>query len=189
MAQPRVGGLRTTGSRDVAEAGVVTDLSPQPVDTLFRHVFQSRKTDFVISLKKRRIHFLADGSREEEVPTSEAGNRLDMVRFTDNFFRTNDDEIAKAFEAQPSHIFGIEGLCWRAEDLQRQHRTARAAEIRAALASDPALAKEVALAPSDKKDWDVGDQTRKPKAQSSVEEMTPEELEAATAPVPGSRTR
>ena len=54
--------------------------------------------------------------------------------------------------------------------------------------SDPALAKEVALTPSDKKDWDVSEKDVENK-RASVEDMSAEELEAATAPTPGSRNR
>lgn len=183
MAQPKVGGLRTTGSRTVVEeAGAEADLSPQPINSQFKHVYQSRKSDFVISLKKRRVHFLADGSKEEEVPMTEAGNRLDMVRFTDNFFRTNDDEIDAAFGTMPPHVFGIEGLCWRFEEMQSRQRQARAQEIRAALASDPDLAKAVKLTPTDAKDWDVKPKGIVPPA--DPEDVSLAELERLTAPQP-----
>jgi len=204
MAAPRVGGLRTAGAREAEEsaasAGAESDLSvPDQLNRKFKYTFQSRKSQFVVSLKRRKIHWdPQSGIKEEEVPQSADGNRLDMVRFTDHFFRTDDDEINAAFEAlgkKKPEVFGIEGLCWRYEEKVAQQRTARAAEIRAALAADSELAKEVALTPSDKKDWDVKPkeavpqvvpQTRVPKP---AEEMTPEELEAATAPAPGSRTR
>lgn len=177
MAQPKVGGLRTMGAREVAEAGVEPDLSPQ-LNGKYKHVFQSRKSAFQVSLKRRRIHFMPDGSKEEEVPTSTDGNRLDSVRFMDHFYRTNDDEIAKAFESLPPEVFGTEGLCWRFADKQNEMRAARAAEIREALASDPDLAKAVKLTPSDRKDWDV-----KAKAAAiAAEEMSEEELDRLTQP-------
>jgi len=201
MADPRVGGLRTAGAREAEEsaasAGAESDLSvPDQLNRKFKYTFQSRKSQFVVSLKRRKIHWdPQSGIKEEEVPQSADGNRLDMVRFTDHFFRTDDDEIAAALTKKPAEVFGIDGLCWRFEDKVQEQRAARAAEIRAALAADSELAKEVALTPSDKKDWDVKPkeavpqvvpQTRVPKP---AEEMTPEELEAATAPAPGSRTR
>lgn len=177
MAQPKVGGLRTMGSREVAEAVVETDLSPQ-LNGRFKHVFQSRKSGFQVSLKRRRLHYMPDGTKEEEVPMSQEGNRMDSVRFVDHFYRTNDDDIAKAFESLPSEVFGVEGYCWRFEDKQNEMRAARAAEIRAALAADPDLAKAVKLTPSDRKDWDV-----KPKAADVVaEEMPEEELDRLTKP-------
>jgi hypothetical protein len=175
----QVGGLRTMGSREAAEAGVGSDLSPQPVDAQYKFVYQSRKSDFVISLKRRRLMFDPnDQSKTEIIPETSAGTRLDMVRFKDHFFRTNDEEIDLAFQQQPSHVFGIEGLCWRASDLRKVQREARAAEIRAALAADPDLAKAVKLSPSEAKDWDVA---KKPAAPVE-KELSEEELERLTAP-------
>ena len=192
MANPKVGGIRTMGSREAAEAEVEPDLSVSAqLNAKFKYVYQSRKSQFVLSLERRRIHFMPDGTKEEEVPTSKEGVRLDMIRFTDHFYRTNDDEIDAALSKKPSHVFGTDGLCWRFADKQNEMRAARVAEIRAALASDPAIAKEVALTPSDKKDWDVSEKVvEKPnRVQKSGLDMTDEELEAATAPTPGSRNR
>jgi hypothetical protein len=133
---------------------------------------------------------MPDGTKEEEVPLSEQGNRLDMVRFTEHFFRTDDDEIAAAFEAlgkkQPE-LYGLEGLCWRYEEKVAEQRAARATELRRELEQDAELRAAVALVPSDKKDWDVKPKDA-PRA-TKIADMTPEELEAATAPAPGSRTR
>jgi hypothetical protein len=197
MAKTQVGGLRTVGSREAAEAGVEADLSvPAQLNSKSKYVYQSRKQAFVLSLARRRVHWDPQtGFKEEETPMSAAGNRLDMIRFTDHFFRHDDDEIDALMVAMGKkhpEVFGIDGLCWRYEDKQAEMRAARAVEIRSVLASDPALAREVALTPSDKKDWDVQPKTpavSQPRAQASVEDMTPEELEAATAPVPGSRAR
>jgi hypothetical protein len=203
MAKTQVGGLRTIGAREAAEAGVESDLSvPEQINEKFKHVFQSRKSAFVISLARRVIHWdMTTGNKEEEVPMSKDGNRLDLVRFTDHFFRTNDDEIAAAFEAlgkKKPEVFGMEGLCWRYEDKVKEQRAARAAELRAALAADPDLAREVgALVPSNKKDWSEAElpksrlvdvETKKAapptRASRSADDMTAEELEAATAPAP-----
>jgi len=189
MANPKVGGIRTMGSREAAEAEVEPDLSVSAqLNAKFKYVYQSRKSQFQLSLERRRIRYMQDGSKDEEVPRSASGERLDLIRFTDHFYRTNDDEIDAALSKKPSHVFGTDGLCWRFADKQNEMRAARVAEIRAALASDPALAKEVALTPSDKKDWDVSEKVVE-KKRASVEDMSAEELEAATAPTPGSRNR
>lgn len=190
MAQPKVGGLRTVTSRPDSEPnGGDPDLSPLPPGLSgWKHVFQSRKSALVLTLKRRKIHYNNDGSKDEVVPYTEAGNRLDMIRFTDHFFKTNDDEVAKAFEALPPEVFGLGSLCWKWEDQQKAQRIARAAEIRAALAADAELAKEVALTTSDKKDWDVRQKTApavaSPRRTSDLSEA---ELEAMTAPTPGTR--
>lgn len=191
MAQPKVGGLRTVTSRADADSGGDPDLSsPPPGLAGFKHVFQSRKSALVLSLKRRRIHYNPDGSKDEVIPETKAGNRLDMIRFHDHFFKTNDDEIAEAFAALPPEVFGLGSLCWRFEDQQQAQRTARAAEIRAALAADEALAKELALSPSEKKDWDVKPKTPAAPAPAPkrAEDLTEAEMEAMTAPTPG-RTR
>lgn len=193
MADPKVGGLRTMGSRDEAAAGVESDLSvPAQLNQKFKHVFQSRKSQFVISLKRRVIHWdPQSGIKEEEVPLSGAGNRLDMVRFTDHFYQTDDDEIAAAFDAlgkKKPEVFGIDGLCWRYEDKVAEQRAARVAELRRELEQDAELRAQIALTPSDKKDWDVKPKDV-PRAPKKPEALTPEELDAATAPAPGSRTR
>ena len=189
MANPKVGGIRTMGSREAAEAEVEPDLSVSAqLNAKFKYVYQSRKSQFQLSLERRTIRYMQDGSKDEEVPRSASGERLDLIRFTEHFYRTNDDEIDAALSKKPSHVFGTDGLCWRFADKQNEMRAARVAEIRAALASDPALAKEVALTPSDKKDWDVSEKVVE-KKRASVEDMSAEELEAATAPTPGSRNR
>jgi hypothetical protein len=194
MAKPVVGGLRTMGSREVAEAGAESDPSPQ-LNKQFKYVYQSRKQDFVVSLKRRRVHYMPDGSKEEAIPETTAGARLDMLRFKDHFFRTNDAEIDAAFEEMGKikpEVFGIDGLCWRYEEKAAQMREARAAEIRKALAEDPELAKAVTLSPSDKKDWDVKSPAVKPVAaapKKAFEDLSDEEQEAMTAPAPAGRTR
>jgi hypothetical protein len=100
MATPQVGGIRTSGERERIQSGVEPDLSvPEALNKKFKHVFQSRKAAFIISLKRRRIHYLPDGGKDESVPETTAGSRLDMVRFIDHFYRTDDDEVAAAFEA------------------------------------------------------------------------------------------
>ncbi len=194
MAAPQVSGIRTTAAREAIQSGVEPDLSvPEALNKKYKHVYQSKKSAFVLSLKRRKVHWLPDGSREEETPMSAQGNRLDMIRFVEHFFRTDDDEIAAAIAEKPAEIFGTDGLCWRYEEKVAEHRAARAAEIRAALAADPDLAKEVAaLRPSDKKDWTVEPKDAKPavpRQTKAAAEMSEEELEAATAPPPGSRTR
>jgi hypothetical protein len=154
MAKTQVGGIRSIGQRDASPAGAGPDLTAPTVLTTYKHQYQSRAAAFTVSLKRRTVHWKPDGSKEEEVPYSKDGSRLDMVRFQDNYFRTNDDEIAAAIEAMPPEIFSLEGQCWRVEERLENQRELRAAEIKASLAQDPELASRV-LYPSEETEFAV----------------------------------
>lgn len=170
MAAPKVGGLRTMSVRDEADAGV-EEVASAPASFLagYKHVFQSKRSGLWLTLTERITHWMPNGSSKEEIPKTKAGSRRDMVRFLDFFFKTNDDELADEMKA--SALFGVE--FWSYADKVKEQAVARAAEIRAALAADPELAKMVKLTPSDKKDWDVAPKKAEP---------TLEELEALTKP-------
>jgi hypothetical protein len=154
--------------REDVDAGVEVEA---PASTLngYKHVFQARKAAYWLSLSERNVRFLPNGSAKEELPKTKAGNRLDMVRFDDFFLKTNDDELADAIKA--SSVYGLE--IWSYAEKVKEQALAQAAEIRAALASNPELQKALKLTPSDAKDWDV-----KPKAA----EPSLDELEAMTRP-------
>lgn len=159
MARTQVGGIRSVGQRDDSPSGAEPDL-PAPVSLpSYKHQYQSRRAAFVLSLKRRTVHWKPDGTKEEEIPFSRDGSRLDMIRFQDNHFRTNDDEIAAAIEAMPPEIYGLQGQCWRVEERLENQRELRAAEIKAALAADPEL-KDRVLYPSDAEEFEA----RKPAA-------------------------
>lgn len=177
MARTQVGGIRTSTSAASSEVENDPALSAPPPG-VYKHVFQSRKAALVLSLKRRKIHYMPDGTREEEIPYTKADNRLDMVKFSDHFLRTDDDEIAAAIKALPSEVFGVGALCWDYNEQAQAQRVARAAEIRAQLAADPSLADVLKLTPSDAKDWNV-----KPKAAPAADkELSEEELDALTRP-------
>jgi hypothetical protein len=188
MARTQVGGIRTVASRDAVDAGGDPDLSP-PATLLgnYKHVFQASRSALTLSLKRRTVHWMPDGHKEEEIPLSKDGNRLDMIRFTDHFYKTNDSEVADAIRALPSEVYGVGALCWDYQEQVRVSREAQAAEIRARIAADPALAAAVgALTPSDKKDWDVPSKPAVSRSQSAKKdsEYSEQELEALTAPKP-----
>jgi hypothetical protein len=174
-------------SRGAAEdLGVVsTDPTPATPSALdaYKHVFQSRRAGYRLSLRRRRVIHDPDGWKDDEVPLTSEGNRLDVVVFEDNFFKTNDDELADAIRhPKQVHLYGIGNEYWDYREMQGQQRKQRVDEIRAQLAADPALAAAV-LTPTDKKDWDVAPTVapKKPSSTSTVE-MTEEELERLTAP-------
>lgn len=168
MAAPKVGGLRTMSAREDVDAGVEVQ-APASLLNGFKHVFQARKSAYWLTLRERITHWRPDGSSKEELPKTKLGSRLDMVRFNDFFLRTNDDELADAIKA--SDLYGTE--FWSFADKMKEQAEAQAAEIRAALASNPELQKALKLTPSDAKDWDV----KPKKAEPSLEE-----LEALTKP-------
>lgn len=176
MAAPKVGGLRTMSAREEADAGVeVTPSAPASFLAGYKHVFQSRRSGLWLTLTERITHWMPNGSSKEEIPKTKAGSRRDMVRFLDFFFKTNDDELAEELKA--SKLYNVE--FWSYADKVKEQAVARAAEIRAALAADPELAKALKLTPSDKKDWDV-----KAPAEVPVPSGEPslEELERLTKP-------
>lgn len=158
-------------AREDVDAGVITP-PPASFTDGYKHVFQAKKSAYWLSLAERITHFLPNGSYKEELPKTKMGTRLDMVRFNDFFLKTNDDELAEAVKA--SHLYNLD--FWSYADKVKEQAVARAAEIRAALASDPELAKMVTLGPSEAKDWNV-----KPVV-APKDEPSLEELEALTKP-------
>ena len=174
MAAPKVGGLRTMSVREDVDAGVDVVKAPASILDGYKHVFQARKAAYWLSLSERIVHFLPNGSYKEELPKTAAGNRLDMVRFNDFFLKTNDDELADAVKA--SKLYGLE--FWSYAEKVKEQAAAQAAEIRAALASNPELQKALKLTPSDAKDWDV----KAPAAPVAADEPSLEELERLTKP-------
>lgn len=173
MSNTQVGGIRTVGSREAAETPKVETRTDPAISASrlasFKHVFQARTTGLVLS-PKRRIITYKDGERQEDVPYTTDGSRLDMVRFTDGFLSTNDDELDAAL--RESKYYGLD--FWDYRERQKEFKQAQAEEIRRQLAADPELAAAVGpLKPSDKKDWDV--KTKK-------SEPSEEELEALTRP-------
>lgn len=168
MAAPKVGGLRTMSAREDVDAGVEAQI-PASFTQGYKHIFQAKKSAYWLSLSERITRYLPNGSFREELPKTTLGSRLDMVRFNDFFLKTNDDELADAIKG--SKLYGLE--FWSYADKVKEQAEAQAAEIRAALASNPELQKALKLTPSDAKDWDV-----KPKAA----EPSLDELEALTRP-------
>lgn len=169
MAAPKVGGLRTMSAREDVDAGAEVK-APASILDGYKHVFQAKKSAYWLTLSERITKYLPNGSYREELPKTKLGTRLDMVRFNDFFLKTNDDELADAIKA--SSLYGLE--FWSYADKVKEQAEAQAAEIRAALASNPELQKALKLTPSDAKDWDV-----KPK---KAPEPSLDELEALTRP-------
>lgn len=183
MANTRVGGLRSVGAREAADAVQVETGNDPSVSAArhshFKHVFQSKAHGLTVSPKKRIVTH-KDGERTEEPAFTTDGARLDMVRFQDGFFATNDDELAAALRGSRYYKLDF----WDYREAQAQFKNAQAAEIRRQLAADPALAAAVGvLTPTDKKDWDVAPKNAQPAVEAAVgRELTDEELERLTAP-------
>jgi hypothetical protein len=151
MAKAQVGGVRS-----VVSASQPTEPAGPPADqALYR--FQSRARALRLTLKKRIVRWL-DGEKYEEPPLSKMDTPLDEVKFEENFFSTDDPELAALIMKDPRTNkpragFGLneDGSTrefWLVEDLRKAQEDAQVREVRALLASKPQLLDRV-LRPSE----------------------------------------
>lgn len=148
MPKTKVGGLRSAASRDIQEE-TSTALPGRKKDT---YQFRSRAASFLLSLRRRRIVRGPDGEAVDEVPRSKQDNALDLVRFQDHSFETQDPEVAKLIREKDG--FGVGLQFWALEEEQAAHDKALEAELRRQIESRPDIAARV-LKPSDKDDLTV----------------------------------
>lgn len=150
----RVGGLRTAG-QSIASPEGESNLTPSK---RFKHEFQSAKSRLVLSLGERTMHWGPTGSYQEEYPKTKSGTRLDMITFEDNYFGTNDDELAEKLKNQTDEK-GVprcrtDGPYWCLEEMRQVQRDAEAAALRERLSQDPELAKLV-FKPGESEDFEM----------------------------------
>jgi len=144
----KVGGLRSTSSQ-VSEEDQQTALPDRKKGT---YQFRSRAASFLLSLRRRRITRGPDGEAIEEAPRSKMDNALDLVRFEDHLFETQDPEIAKLIKAKPGFGLGLE--FWDVSEQKAAQDKALEEELRRKLEERPDIAARV-LKPSDVEDFTV----------------------------------
>lgn len=150
MARGQVGGLRTAAGQAVPQSqGAESSLPPTK---RFKWEFQSAKANATFSIKERITHWSPTGSAREEYPRTKGGSRLDMIRFEDNYFGTNDDDLAQALmdlkDEKDQPLCQIGRLFWLKQEMAEAQRAAEVAAIRERLVQDPELARQV-LKPSE----------------------------------------
>jgi hypothetical protein len=146
MAKAQVGGLRTAAGQ-ASPQGV--ESSPSPPKK-FKWEFQSSKPALLLSFEERITHWTPSGGSREEFPKTADGSRLDMVRFENSYFGTNDDGLAERLMGHEG--FRLGGLLWLADEMLKAQRDAEVTSMRQRLASDPELARQV-LKPSEEEDF------------------------------------
>jgi hypothetical protein len=152
MAKAQVGGVRS-----VVSASQPTEPAGPPADqALYR--FQSRARALRLTLKKRIVRVTLEGERFETPPLSKMETPLDEVKFEENFFSTDDPELAALIMTDPRtnkpragyglNEDGSTREFWLVEDLRKAQEDAQVREVRALLASKPQLLDRV-LRPSE----------------------------------------
>ena len=150
MAKATVGGLRSLASRaDAAKEPGQIELPAQKAD---RFQFISRNAALRLSLKRRIVRYMPDGEKIEEIPNTKMGNPLDVVAFEENYFETEDPEVAEAICKKEGYGVGRE--FWLLEDQKKALDEAEEREIRARLQAKPHLLERV-LRPSDSASFEL----------------------------------
>ena len=148
MAKVQVGGIRSSASRGTSSPEGESNPTPSK---RFKWEFQSSADHLLLSLEERIVHYSSNGIREE-LPRTSKKSRLDNVQFQDNYFGTNDDDLAGAI--QNSEFYGLPavgGKCWLRDEMLKVQRHAEAEELRRRLEQNPDL-KRLVLTPSDSDD-------------------------------------
>lgn len=138
--------------RSVATREIVEEPTALPDRKKGTYQFRSRAASFMLSLRRRRTSRGPDGELIEEAPRSKMDNALDMVRFEDNLFETQDPEIAELIKAKPGYGLGRD--FWDLSDQKDAQDKALEAELRRKLEERPDIAARV-LKPSDAEDFTV----------------------------------
>jgi hypothetical protein len=144
MGRPSVGGLRSTARVAADEQPIAL---PEKRKTF---AFCSRAAALRLGLRRRRIMRDPDGFPIEEAPRSKMDNALDEVKFENNYFETDDPELAKAIREKEG--FGVGREFWALEDQQKAQDEALERELRARLEARPDIAARV-LRPSEASDF------------------------------------
>ena len=144
---PKVGGLRTTASRDSEPE---SSALPTKKDGVYQ--FRSRAAAFRLSLRRRRIIRGPDNEAVEESPRSVDGTDvpLDWVIFENNYFETPSKDLADLI--CKSRGFGVGQLVWSLSDEKNEQDAAMERELRARIEARPDIAARV-LRPSDSEDF------------------------------------
>ena len=150
----QVGGLRTAAGQAVPQSqGAESSLPPHKK---YKWEFQSAKSSLTLSFEERITHWSPSGTAREEYPKTKEGSRLDMLRFEDNYYGTNDDELAKYLinmkDSAGQPMCRLDGQYWQKQEMVAAQRTAEVEAMRQRLASDPELARQV-LKPSENEDF------------------------------------
>lgn len=148
MPRVKVGGLRSVADREGAEE----QQTALPAKKADRFQFASKNAALVLSLRRRRIHRGPDGEAIEEAPRSKKDNALDWVRFEDNYFETDDKELADLIKAKPGYGLGLQ--FWAVDEQRAASEKAMEDELRRQIEARPDIAARV-LKTSDQEDFTV----------------------------------
>jgi len=141
MPRPKVSGLRTalrSEERSEHEPSVLPDRKPGKVQ------FRSNITAYRLSIKRRVVKRDADGERYEVVPQTKLGTPLDMIKFEENLFVTEDMELVEILKGLKQYGLPSQGgEFWDVEDQRAAQDAAEVVELRRRLQSRPDLAEKV----------------------------------------------
>jgi hypothetical protein len=151
LPRTKVGGLRSTVRGVSADERTVLPAKKQD-----KFQFCSANAGFILSLRRRRTRNGPDGETIVEVPRSKRDNPIDWVRFENNYFETDDPELAQLIRDKPNYGFEKKRF-WALDDQKAAQDEALERELRAKLAERPDIAERV-LRQSEKDDFSVPQQ-------------------------------
>ena len=141
MPRPKVGGLRSAFRSEEKDEKETTAL---PARKNGKVQFQSKAAAYRLSVRRRIIKFAADGEKYEDIPKTAIGTPLDQVIFENNYFETEDMELAEAMKKTRSYGMPSQGgEFWDLEEMRAMQDAAEVSELKRRLAQRPDLAEKV----------------------------------------------